>query len=91
MAQSARKLRLFTIAGDKAGRDRASLIVDALGAGRPIDGNGPSWIVTYTDVADASQAFARCEGDLNAINPRWIEILDFAALPTQATADWRFG
>jgi hypothetical protein len=79
VTRSIRKLRLFVIADEETRRARAASIVTALGMRRPIEGDGPNWIVTYAEV-ETSEAFACCEADLNAIDPRWIEVLDFASI-----------
>jgi len=89
MARSGCKLKIFAIAEETERRDRALLIVDALAAKRPVDGSGP-WIVTYP-AADASLAFESCAEDLSAIDPRWVEVLDFVALPARGRAERRLG
>jgi hypothetical protein len=76
------RLKIFAIDEEEKRRERALLLVDALAATRAIEGNGP-WIATYP-AADASEAFASCAEDLSAIDPRWVEVLDFVALPARA-------
>jgi hypothetical protein len=85
MARSNCKLKIFAIDEQEERRDRALLIVDALAAKRPVDGSGP-WIATYA-AADASEAFTSCAEDLGAIDPRWVEVLDFVAIPAQPRSD----
>lgn len=84
MGRTGCKLKIFTIDEEEARRDRALLIVDALAVERPIEGCGP-WIATYP-AATASEAFASCAEDLNAIELPWVEVLDFVAIPAQPRA-----
>ncbi len=73
------RLMIFLLTGDAAGRrERALPILDTLAEIRPIEGRGP-WIVSYA-AGDVSEAFASCAEDLDAIDPRWLEVLDFVAL-----------
>jgi len=44
-----------------------------------VDGDGP-WTVPFPG-ANPSEAIARCAGELDEIDPRWIEALDFVRVP----------
>jgi len=78
-----RKLKIFEIAAEGPRHDRVLLLLDALAARRKVEGDGP-WIVTYRAV-DTSEAFGRCAEDLDAIDPRWVELLDFVAVSAHRT------
>lgn len=39
---------------------------------------------------DGSFPFEQLEGDLMAIDPRWVEVLDFAALPSKPLSEAEF-
>ncbi len=84
MARSGCKLQIFALDDAEEGRDRALLIVDALASKRPMDGCGP-WIATYP-AATVSEAFASCVEDLDAIDPRWVEVLDFVVIQARSRA-----
>jgi hypothetical protein len=89
MARPDCKLKIFAIDEGAERRDRALLILDGLAAKRLIEGSGP-WIATYP-LAAASQAFASCAEELSAIDPRWVEVLDFVALPDWTRTERRSG
>ena len=76
------RLRLFAIDEHDRTRERAVPIVAALAAKRSVEGGGP-WILTYA-ATDPSQAFASCAEELDAIDPSWVEVLDFVAMPDGA-------
>lgn len=78
--QSIRALRLFVVDASDEAHDRAVAIVAELRDKRQVVGQGPEWTATYVDV-DTSAALRICEEDLSAIDPRWPEVLDFAAVP----------
>jgi hypothetical protein len=83
LGQQSWKLKIFEIAVEGPRHDLALLLLDALAARRPVEGHGP-WIVTYR-AADTSEAFALCAEDLEAIDPRWVEVLDFVAIPPRGS------
>jgi hypothetical protein len=82
MTDGPRVIRLFLVGSRTADRERAELIVDRLAATRPITGGAEEWRVMYP-VTDASEAMAMCEADLSGLEPAWLEILDFEALPSR--------
>jgi len=88
MGPSGCRLKIFAIGEEVQRHDRACLLVNALAAKCPIEGSGP-WIAIYP-AADASEAFAKCAEDLSAIDPRWVEVLDFVALPAPDQIERRF-
>lgn len=73
------KLRLFPVT-DRPGRcERVFLLIDALAARRPLAEEGEGWTLTYPGL-DPTEAFGRCAAELDAIDPSWVEVLDFAAV-----------
>jgi hypothetical protein len=73
------KLRLFPVT-DRPGRcDRAFLLVGALAARRPLAEEGEGWTLSYPGL-DPTEAFGRCAAELDAIDPSWVEVLDFVAV-----------
>ena len=85
MAKGPRVIRLFLVGSRIADRERAELIVDRLAARRPVADGAGEWLVTY-GTAGTSEAMRSCEADLTAIDPGWIEILDFAAVSSRGLA-----
>jgi hypothetical protein len=90
MRDGERGLRLKALGQGERAEDRAVLIVDGLAAVRPVSGRCPAWRVLYSDV-DIHEALEQLEVDLTAIDPRWIEVLDFAALPSEPLSEAEFG
>jgi hypothetical protein len=89
MRNGERELRLHVIGlGDEAA-DRAVLVVDRLAAGRSVTGRCPEWRVVYSNL-DNRGALEQLQSDLTAIDPRWIEVLDFAALPSKPLSEAEF-
>ncbi|HEX4306133.1 MAG TPA: hypothetical protein VHZ54_08865 [Solirubrobacterales bacterium] len=85
-----RELRLFTVGTRQAAADRAALIVDRLAALRPVEGETPEWRVSYP-AEDVAVAFRRCAAELERIDPRWIEVLDFEAVASRPMSEAEFG
>lgn len=79
MNQTIWKLRIFAVGQTGESYERALSLIEELAARRPILGEGP-WIVSYP-AGDATAAFASCERELDVIDPAWIEVLDFVAIP----------
>ena len=75
--------------GAETGR-RAALVVDRLAAKRAVEGECPEWRITYMTV-DHAAAFRLLEADLNAIDERWIEALDFSALRSRHRSSLEVG
>jgi hypothetical protein len=86
MGESIWKIRISTIEEREEKCDRARLVMDSLAEERLVGGDGP-WIVAYS-AADASEAFSLCAEGLDAIEPRWIEVLDFAVIPNSSSRTW---
>ena len=84
-ARSNCKLRIFAIEEEGEGRDRALAIIDALAAKRAVVGSGP-WVASYP-AASAAEVFSSCADELEAIDPRWVEVLDFVGIPAQPSSD----
>lgn len=79
MRASGWRLRISVVEETEERRERALPVIDALAGIRPVIGDGP-WLVTYA-AGDVTEAFARCVEDLDSIDPRWVEVLDFAVIP----------
>jgi hypothetical protein len=90
MRDGIRVLRLYTVGARPAERERAALLVDRLSSRRKLTGDGPEWRVLY-ECRDVSEAMRLCAEDLSEIDPAWIEILDFKALPSQPIRGVEFG
>jgi hypothetical protein len=90
MRDGERGLRLKVVGYGEKAEDRAVLIVDRLAAIRPVSGRCPAWQVVYSDV-DVHEALGQLEIDLTAIDPGWVEVLDFAALPSEPLSEAEFG
>jgi hypothetical protein len=58
------------------------LIVDRLASLRPVSPGSEEWLVSY-EARDVSAAMAACEEELNELDPAWVEVLDFRALPSR--------
>ena len=86
MRNRERVLRLKAMGHGEEAEDRAVLIVDGLAGIRRVIGRCPTWLVTYS-VLDIHGAFEQLEADLTAIDPRWVEVLDFAALPSKPRSE----
>ena len=65
------------------------LVVDRLAANRSVTGESPEWRVIYSDV-DSAEAMRLLETDLSRIDPRWIEVLAFEAVPSQPLSEAEF-
>jgi hypothetical protein len=89
MRNGDRELRLKVMGHGEEAEDRAVLIVDRLAGIRPVTGRCPEWRVTYSNV-DVQGAFEHLAADLTAIEPRWVEVLDFAALPSKPFSEAEF-
>jgi hypothetical protein len=89
MTDGERELRLHAIGSGEDAGDRALLIVDRLAVGRSVSGDCPEWRVTYPGV-DIARALKLLEADLTGIDPRWIETLDFAAVPSEPLPEAEF-
>jgi hypothetical protein len=79
-ARSQVLLRLFLVGPRAADRERADRIVDGLAERRPVSDGMGDWRVIY-DSEEISEAMRMCEADLAELDPGWLEILDFAAVP----------
>jgi hypothetical protein len=90
MREGIRVLRLHTVGAHPADRERAALLVDRLASRRTVSGEGPEWRVVY-ECRDISAAMRLCAADLSEIDPRWIEILDFEAMPSHPIRGAEFG
>jgi hypothetical protein len=90
MNDGIRVLRLYTMGARSADRERAALLVDRLASRRKVTGDGPEWSVLY-EVLDVSEAMRLCAADLTEIDPAWIEILDFKAVPSRPIRGVEFG
>jgi len=89
MRDRERVLRLKVMGQGEEAEDRAVMVVDRLAGIRRVIGKCPTWLVTYS-VLDIHGAFEQLEADLTAIDPRWVEVLDFAALPSQPQPEAEF-
>jgi hypothetical protein len=83
MAEGWRVIGLFLVGSRVADRERAELIVDRLAERRPVSGGVGEWRVVYP-TGDTSEAMRMCEEDLNALDPSWLQVLDFRALPSHS-------
>jgi hypothetical protein len=90
MRDGIRVLRLYTVGARPADRERAALLVDRLASRRKVAGDGPEWRVRY-ECRDVSEAMRLCAADLTEIDPAWIEVLDFKALPSKPIRGVEFG
>lgn len=81
-------LRLQSVVTAAADRRRAGRIVDRLASRRLVIGAAGEWRVAY-EAADVSEAMQMCEADLEDLDPRWLEILDFMAVPSRFVPDRR--
>jgi hypothetical protein len=89
MRNAERELRLHVIGLGAETEDRAVLVVDRLAADRSVTGNYPEWRVVYSNL-DNRGALEQLQTDLTAIDPRWVEVLDFAALPSKPLSEAEF-
>jgi hypothetical protein len=89
MRNGERELRLKVMGFSEEAEDRAVLIVDKLAVVRPVTGRCPAWQVVYSNI-DNRGALKQLEADLTAIDPRWVEVLDFAALPSRPLSEAEF-
>lgn len=85
-----RILKLSLVGTGVADLERATLLADRLAARRLVTGEAPEWQVLY-EAADTAEAMALCEAELGELDPRWLEILDFTALPSRPIRDAEFG
>jgi hypothetical protein len=90
MSDGIRVLRLFTVGARPADLERAALLVDRLASRRKVTGDGPEWRVLY-ECPGVSEAMRLCVADLTEIDPAWIEILDFTAVPSPPIRGTGFG
>jgi hypothetical protein len=90
MRYGIRVLRLYTVGARPAERERAALLVDRLSSRRKVSGDGPEWRVLY-ECRDVSEAMRLCAEDLSEIDPAWLEILDFEAVPSRPIRGVEFG
>jgi hypothetical protein len=56
--------------------------VDRLADRRPVSDGIGEWQVIYR-TEEISEAMRLCEADLTELDPSWLEILNFAALPSR--------
>jgi hypothetical protein len=70
------------VAAGVADRGRAELIIDRLASRRPVSFVSEEWLVSY-EGRDVSAAMRACEEDLTELDPDWIRVLDFRALPSR--------
>jgi hypothetical protein len=89
MRAGERELRLHLIGSDDVAIGRAALVIDRLASGRVVSGTSPEWLVTYAGV-DTGEAMRLLETDLTEIDPGWIEVLDFEAVPSQPLSEAEF-
>jgi hypothetical protein len=89
MRNGERILRLKALGQGEEVEDRAVLIVDRLAGIRRVIGRCPTWLVTYSGL-DTSGALEQLETDLTAIDPRWVAVLDFAAVPSKLLLEAEF-
>lgn len=88
MSQRSIVLRLHLVGTRVADRERAELIVDRLTTRRLVVVGTGEWRVTY-EAADVSAAMRMCEADLEHLDQRWLEILDFMVVPSRFVPDRR--
>ena len=79
-------LRLKVMGRGEEAEDQAVLVIDGLAGIRRVIGRCLSWLVTYS-VLNIGGAFEQLEADLTAIDPRWVGVLDFAALPSEPQSE----
>jgi hypothetical protein len=72
-------LRLYPVGPRVADRERAARIVERLASRRRVSEGMGEWRVLF-DTGDVSEAMGACEADLAAVDPGWVEVLDFAAV-----------
>lgn len=89
MRDRERVLRLRVLGQGEEAEGRAVLVVDRLAGIRRVVGSCPTWLITYPSL-DIHGAFEQLEADLTAIDPRWVEVLDFAALPSRPLSEAEF-
>lgn len=85
MAPCRRVLRLYLLAERRVDPIRWPFC-DRLAARRTVWGRAPDWRVLY-EVDDLSEAMRMCAADLDQLDPRWLEILDFQAQTTPGPRD----
>jgi hypothetical protein len=90
MRDGIRVLRLYTVGTLSGDPDRAALLVDRLASRRQVSGDGPEWLVLY-ECRDVSGAMELCAAELTEIDPAWVEILDFSAVPSRPIRGAEFG
>jgi hypothetical protein len=57
------------------------LIIDRLASRRPVSLVSEEWLVSY-EGRDVSAAMRACEEELTELDPDWLRVLDFRALPS---------
>lgn len=70
------------MAGGVTDRGRAELIIDRLASRRPVSLGSEDWLVSY-EARDVSAAMRACEEELTELDPDWLRVLDFRALPSR--------
>jgi len=75
-------LRIRLVGPRIADRERAESILGLLAARRPLEGGVGEWRVVY-DTPEISEAMRMCEADLTELDPGWMAILDFEAVPSR--------
>jgi hypothetical protein len=58
------------------------LIIDRLAARRPVSLGSEEWLMSY-EGRDVTAAMRACEEELTDLDPDWIRVLDFRALPSR--------
>jgi len=58
------------------------LIIDRLAARRPVSLCSEEWLVPF-EGRDVTAAMRACEEELTDLDPDWITVLDFRALPSR--------
>jgi hypothetical protein len=89
MRTGERELQLRVTGAGEEAEDRAVLIVDRLAGVRPLTGRCPAWRVIYKNI-DNRGALKQLEADLTAIDPSWVEVLDFVSLPSRPLSEAEF-
>jgi hypothetical protein len=77
------------VAGGVADRGRAELIIDRLASRRSVSLASEEWLVSY-EGHDVSAAMSACEDELTELDPDWLRVLDFRALPSRPTQGAEF-
>jgi hypothetical protein len=90
MSKGSRVLSLYLVGARTADRERAELLVDRLSSRRRVSGSDDRWSVLY-ESGDVSEAMRMCEADLSDLDPGWMQVLDFKAVPSRANSDAEFG